>query len=267
MKDYKEKYGPWALITGASSGIGAEFAKQLAEKGLNLVLAARREDRLIELAKEIQQNHDIQVKTIQVDLLSDGFIDRIRETTDGLDIGLLVSNAGYRIYVGEYFDNPLKEELDMIDLNIKVPAILTHHFAKDMIARQKGGIIYNASVLGYMGTPYAASYAGSKAYGLVQGEGLWYELKPKGVDVLVLNPGLTNTEMTAPHDFSPLPMKLMMPGPVAKSAIEALGKRSRVTPGGMNKVSNWMSKFMMTRNMNTRMFGFFLKKVLKKSHA
>ena len=180
--NYNEKYGPCALITGASSGIGAEFAQQLGEKGLNLVLVARRKDRLEKVANQIEQKNKVKVRTLSVDLLSANFLEEIRMVTDDLEIGLLVNNAGM-LSIGNYLDSPIDNDLQMIDLNIKVPAILTHHFVKKMVERKKGGIIFTASMLGFMGTPYAATYAGTKAHEIVKTEGLAYELKPKGIDV------------------------------------------------------------------------------------
>lgn len=258
--EFKEKYGPWALITGASSGIGVEFVKQFAEKGLNVVLVARRKERLEKLADEITSKYNVKAKIITIDLLSENIIEKIRQTTDNLEIGLLINNAGI-MYINNYLDIPIENEIKMIDLNIKVPAILTHHFVKKMIDRKKGGIIFTASMLGFMGTPYASAYAGTKSHEIVKTEGLAFELKSKGIDVLALNPGLTETEMTANNDFSGMPMKLMKPAPVAKSAIDALGKKTLVTPGFMNNMMNWMSKRIMSRKMNTNMFGGFMKKV------
>lgn len=257
--NFKIKYGPWALVTGASSGIGLEFAKQIAEKGLNIILVARRKEKLDSLAMDIEKTFKVKTIAIEVDLLKDGYLSEIRKVTDDKYIGLLVSNAGM-MYIGNHFDNSIENDLKMIDLNIKVPAVLTHHFVKKMIARKKGGVIYTASMLGFMGTPYASTYAGSKAHEIVKAEGLAYELKPKGIDVLALNPGLTKTEMTSSNDFSGMPMKLMNPAAVAKSAINALGKKTLVTPGFMNNMMNWMSKRIMSRKMNTKMFGGFMKK-------
>ncbi len=256
---FKEKYGSYALITGASSGIGAEFAKQLAQKGLNLVLIARRKKRLEKLKQEIQSKNEVIIKIIELDLLSDNFLDSIRKVTDNLDIGLLINSAGL-MYIGNYLDSSLEKDLQMINLNIKVPAIFTKHFAPKMVDRNKGGLIYIASMLGYMGTPYSTIYAGTKAYEIVKGEGLAYELKPYNIDVLTVNPGLTKTEMTANNDFSGMPMKLMKPNIVAKTAIDSLGKKVLVTPGIMNRMMNWMSKRIMSRKMNTAMFGMFMKK-------
>ncbi len=257
--NFQEKYGRYALVTGASSGIGVEFARQLAAKKLNLVLVARRKERLDNLARELQDQYRVEVKTIAVDLTANDFMATIAKTTATLEVGLLVSNAGM-MYIGNYLDNPLAADLQMIDLNIKAPAILTHHFAKKMVGRKKGGLIYTASMLGYMGTPYATTYAGTKAHEIVKGEGLAYELKDKGIDVLVLNPGLTDTEMTADNDFSVMPMKLMRPDIVARTAVEALGRKVLVTPGMMNRMMVGMSKRMMSRQMNTKMFGKLMQK-------
>ena len=258
---FKEKYGPWALVTGASSGIGEEFAKQLAAHGLNVILAARRGDRLEQLKQKILTQYDVEVISVAVDLLSGDFLEIIKDASEGLEVGLLVNNAGM-LYMGDHLNNTIENEMRMIDLNIKVPAILTHHFVAKMVERKRGGLIFTASMLGFMGTPYASTYAGTKAHEIVKSEGLWYELKPKGVDVITLNPGLTETEMVADYDFSGLPMKLMKPAPVAKSALDNLGKSARVTPGAMNNVMNWMSKRIMSRNMNTNMFGGFMSKVV-----
>ena len=256
---FKDKYGSYALVTGASSGIGAEMAVQLAQKGLNLVLVARRQDKLEQLRERIKRNANVTIRIIALDLLSNNFLETIKKTTDDLDIGLLVNNAG-TMYIGNYLDCSLDRELQMINLNIKVPLVLTKHFAPKMVEKKKGGLIYTASMLGYMGTPYSSIYAGTKAFEIVKGEGLAYELKPYNIDVLTLNPGLTDTEMTANNDFSGMPMKLMKPNVVAKTAINALGKKVLVTPGVMNNIMNWMSKRIMSRKMNTSMFGMFMKK-------
>ena len=135
--EFKEKYGEYALITGASSGIGEEFAKQLAEKGLNLILVARRKEKLEKLSNKLEKEHNVKVIALGVDLLSENFIEEIKKVTDFLNVGLLVINAGM-MYIGNYLDNSLENDLKMIELNIKAPAILTHHFAKKMVDRKKG---------------------------------------------------------------------------------------------------------------------------------
>ena len=259
MKDFKRKYGPWALVTGASSGIGEEFAKQLGKAGLNLILVARRKNKLDQIKNRLENRSHIQVKTVGVDLVQDGFLDDIRKITDNLEIGLLVNNAGIW-EMGEYLKIKIEDEIKMMNLNIKAPAILTHHYVPKMVERKKGGIINVASLLAYLGVPFSAAYAATKAYELVKGEGLWYELKKKGIDVLSLNPGITKTEMTTGFDFSHIPFSSMQPAIVAEAALRALGKRSQVIPGKFNKLLGILSKRVMTRNMNTNMFGILMGK-------
>lgn len=263
MKNFKNKYGPWVLITGASSGIGEAFASLLAAEGLNLVLAARRKDRLETIAQKLETQFNIETRTIEVDLLKQDFLVPIKQATDDLQVGLLINNAG-QLILNSYMETSMEEEFRMIDLNIKAPAILTHHFAEKMISRDKGGIINVASVLAYMGVPYSAAYAATKAYELVKSEGLWYELNKHGVDVLSLNPGLTRSEMTEGLDFSHMPMSLMNPPEVANTALKALGKKSQITPGRMNRMLVFMSKRVMSRDMNTRMFGMLMEKTYDK---
>ncbi len=263
MKNFKNSYGPWALITGASSGIGEAFAFRLATEGMNLILAARRKDKLTALAQKLETKFGIDVRTVEVDLLKKDFLESIKSATADVQIGLLVNNAG-QLILNQYMNTSIEDESRMIDLNIKTPAILTHHFAEKMIRRGKGGIINVASVLAYMGVPYSAAYAATKAYELVKSEGLWYELRKHGIDVLSLNPGLTKSEMTKELDFSHMPMKLMNPASVANTAVKALGKKSQVTPGWMNKMLVFMSKHFMTRNMNTKMFGMLMGKTYTK---
>lgn len=263
IKKIKEKYGPWALITGATSGIGLEFTKQLGKIGLNLVLVSRNKNLLDDMVRLMEKQYSVQVKTIAIDLTQEGFIEDIRKTTDDLNIGLLINNAGLW-KLGDYLDITLKDELKMIDLNIKAPAVLTHHFAPKMVAEQKGGIINVASMLGYLGVPYSTAYAASKAYEVVKSEGLWYELKKQGVDVLSLNPGLTKTAMISDYDFSHMPIPPLNPEKVVKTSLMALGKKSQVIPGKMNKILGVLSKRVMSRDMNTKMFGLLIGKANNK---
>ncbi|PWL38190.1 short-chain dehydrogenase [Flagellimonas aquimarina] len=263
MRNFRQQYGPWALITGASSGIGKEFAKQLAEKGLNLILIARRQELLNALSDELEGQYSIKVKAIKADLLRPDFINQIKKETTHLDIGLLVNNAGLW-KMGEYLEIPLEQELDMIDLNIKAPAILTHHFGKLLRQRGEGGIINLGSLLAYVSVPYSSVYGATKAYELSKGESLHYELSKKGVDVLTVNPGLTATEMTDSFDFSHMPSDLMQPQDVAKVALNSLGKKSHVIPGFTNKVLGFLSKRIMSRDANTKLFGKLIGKANQK---
>ncbi len=255
---FVEQYGPWALVTGASSGIGEEFARQLAQKGLNLVLVARREERLQKLAGELAAKHGVETRVAVADLSAADFMSRIDPVIKELSIGLLVNSAGI-MYINNYLDMSAGDELRLIDINVKAPAILSRRLAPDMVNRGRGGIIFVASILGYMGTPYSAAYAATKAYEIAVAEGLNFELRPRGVDVMVLCPGPTKTEMLSGMDMEKMPMKPMEPASVVAGALGDLGKKVRHIPGSVNKMMVWMNKRLMSRDMATTMMGRSMK--------
>ena len=237
---FADKYGPWALITGASAGLGEEFARQLAALGLNLVLVARRKDRLQELAVELSTKHPIVVKIISVDLSRTKFMRIVEKATKGMEIGLLVNNAGFGVH-GPFLTHDLNRELEMLDLNCRAPLILTHHFAADMVLRRRGGIIFLGSTIAYQPAPYMAHYAATKVHNQFFGEALWYELKGHNVDVITVNPGTTATEFQQVSDMGLMSMSLG-PYPVVKKAIKNLGKRHSVIPGFFNRISAFFSR-------------------------
>ncbi len=263
-KNFIQKYGNWALITGASSGIGAEFAKVLASKGLNLVLVARRGKLLDKLAQSLQKEFEIEVKTIELDLAIDGAVEQLTNATKDLDIGLVIPNAGMITY-GSFTKTPLEEQEKMLTLNTKVPMQMAHIFGQRLSQRGKGGIILLSSTFAYQAVPYFSNYAASKSYILYLAEALHYELAPKGVKVLALSPGLTNTQMpqNIPMDFSKMPMKMMEPKAVVKTALKALcHNKSSVVAGCMNKMMATMSQRMMPRSAVATMFGSMNKKAM-----
>jgi uncharacterized protein len=228
------KYGKWALITGASSGIGEEFAKRLAAKNLNLVLIARREDRLRALAENLKQKHNIEVEIISGDLTETSTITAIKEKTADKEVGLLINNAGFGS-TGEFAGNDPDIESKMVMLNCVVPTILTHHFVNGMITRKRGGIIFLGSLVAFQSTPMMATYSATKVFNLSLGESLWYELRKYNIDVLALNPGGTKTEFQriASLDNGPF---VSTPQKVVDTALNALGKKPSVIDGFFNKV-------------------------------
>jgi len=241
--NFKEKYGEYALITGGSSGIGKAIANELARKGLNIILVARRLDELQQAAHEIKKQNNVEVVCLSADLLTEAGMQTVKKETEKYKVGLLVPAAGLEEN-GAFEKNNLEKELRVIKLNVSVPMELTHHFLKNMIARKKGGILLIASLSGHMPNPYFANYAGTKAYVLNFGASLYGELKPKGIDVTVLSPGLTNTPMVADNgvDWSKTPMQALPPEEVAKTAINALGKKLIAIPGFKNKMMGVMAK-------------------------
>jgi short-subunit dehydrogenase len=256
---FKEQYGPWALVTGASAGIGEEFARQLARMGLNLILIARRKQRIDELARQLRSTSKIQVKPIAADLSRPDFLPSLMSAIGSMEIGLLVNNAGFGL-AGQFLDHELEKELALLDVNCRAALILTHVFGRPMAQRQRGGIIFVSSVSGFIATPFEAHYAASKAYDLFLAESLGYELKQHGVDVLALCPGSTATEFHVVAGSRPV--AAMPVAPVVDLAIKTLGKRAVAIPGWHNRLLVYLLKFT-PRRLHT----FFAGRVMGKLTA
>ncbi|MGW5312191.1 SDR family NAD(P)-dependent oxidoreductase [Nocardia thailandica] len=186
------KYGPWAVIAGGSEGVGAEFARQLAEHGFDLVLLARTEEPLAATAAACRA-HGVTVRTLAVDLLAPDAVARIAEITDGLTVGLLIYNAGANTYRHEFVTGEFDRFRDVIDLNVTVPLRLVQHFGAPMRARRRGGIVLVGSLSGYLGAARIGVYAAAKAFARTFAEGLWLEMRDHDVDVLELVLGVTRT--------------------------------------------------------------------------
>ncbi len=239
MKDaFARKYGPWALITGASSGIGEALARKLAARGLSLVLAARRKDRLDALAAELGRAHGVEVRVVAVDLAQRDFLPAIEQATSGIEVGLLVNNAGFG-HKGRFLDSDLDRQLEMLDVNCRASLVLAHAFGRKMAARHRGGIIFTSSTAAFQGTPFTSHYAATKGWGLQLAEGLACELRGEGIDVLALCPGPTDTEGPRRTGVDPakIPVKMMTAEAVAAAALNALGKKAIVIPGLVNRLA------------------------------
>lgn len=190
------RFGPWALVTGASSGLGREFARQLAANGLNVVLAARRQATLVEVGQELAQRYGVQYRAVRVDLADSDFLAGLAAGVDDLDVGLVVSNAGDMV-LGEFLDGDRGALLAEARLNTTTHLELAHHFGRRMADRGRGGVLLVSSLAGVQGVPYIANYSAAKAYLLTLGEALHRELGDRGVGVTVLVPGAVDTPMMA----------------------------------------------------------------------
>ena len=232
----KETNQTWVLITGASSGFGEEFARQYAQQGHPLVLVARRLDRLQALAERLRQEFRVEVVVEQVDLSHIAAVARLHEglRKRGIVIDLLINNAGHGLQ-GPFVDTPLDASLAMVQLDIASLTAVTHIFARDMRERRRGKILLVASMLAYQGVENFAVYSAAKAYVLRLGEALHRELKPDGITVTALCPGLSDTGFAtaAQQKITPLLKLLMMkPAPVVQAGIRALrAGRMSVVPG------------------------------------
>ena len=190
--EFLHKYGPVALVTGASAGIGGSFAEALAARGFNLVLAARRRE-MEEQARQLEARHGVRVTVCQSDLTEASAVPHILAATAALDIGLVVSNAGYG-FRGDHASHDPADLTGMMMVNCLAPMLLAHGFTPRLRARGRGGIIFTSSVEALLGMPGSAAYAASKGFVNRLGEGLWAELRPDNIDVLTLCPGATATD-------------------------------------------------------------------------
>jgi short-subunit dehydrogenase len=218
--EFKDRYGPVALVTGASSGIGQAFAEILAAMGLDLVLVARRMDRLEALATRLAEAHGVSALPVQVDLSQPSAAGQMLDATAALDVGLVVSNAGFGLK-GEHAANDPQAMTEMLMVNCNVPMQLAHGFIPRLRARGKGGLILVSSIEGLMGCPYSTAYSASKALVNALGEGLWAELQPEGIDVLTLCPGATESEAAAKQGIDIKTLQNVMPAQeVARLTLE-----------------------------------------------
>jgi len=243
---FAERYGPYALVAGASEGLGAAFADAIARRGVNLVLIARREKELTETAARVKQAHGVEVVTVIADLADVEAVAK-RITALDLELGLLIYDAAYAP-IGPFADTTAGHLAQAAAVNVRAPLLLTKLLSAPMIARGRGGIILMSSLAGSQGSPNIATYAATKAFTTVLAEGLWSELKPRGVDVLacvagaILTPGYQQAEGATPAPGT------LAPQEVAEQAVNALGRGPIVIPGAVNK----LGRFVLTRLLSRR---------------
>ncbi|MDZ7886151.1 MAG: SDR family NAD(P)-dependent oxidoreductase [Mycobacterium sp.] len=190
---FADTYGPWALVAGASDGVGAALADGLAQRGVNVVLLARRQALLDEVAEGIENRHGVQTRTLAIDLATETAASRIAQATGDLEVGFLACCAGADPNYAPFLDSPLAAAEEMVQRNCVVPMRLCHHFAAPMVSRGRGGIVLFGSGAGFAGAPNMVAYGASKAFDMVFAEALWAELHDKGVDVIGLVLGKTDT--------------------------------------------------------------------------
>ena len=251
----KDRFGPWALVTGASSGIGKELSRQLAANGINVVMAARRIDLLKEVGDGIEMEFSVEFRAVQVDLSEEGFIDKIKDATRDLDIGLLVSNAG-AARAGEFVNLALKDLHDQISVNVVAHMELVRYFAPRLVKRARGGVMLVGAMGASHGIPYMANPSATKAYVLAFGEALHFELEKHGVAVTVLALGLTDTAVIPELFVDPgaIPMKLLSVAQVAAEGIAAIqANKSLCVPGALNRFMNLVVPASITRKMEVKL--------------
>jgi len=239
----RERYGEWALVTGASAGIGLEFARAFARQGLSCVLAARREDRLTALGRELSEKYHIQTRAVAVDLADPGGADHLADAVADLPIGILVNNAGFG-YAGRFDKLETDRLRSMVMVNCVAPVVLTSRILPAMVKRGRGAVIIVGSVAGRQPLPLHAVYSATKAFDLFLGEGLWGELQGSGIDAITVEPGPTATEFFAVAGEQVGTNHGEPPENVVATALAALGKQPSVVSGWFNYVRANLARFL-----------------------
>lgn len=229
----RTNYGSWALVTGASSGIGHELAQRLAEAGMNLILTARNEVKLKELASSLQSQYGTKTAVVTADVSTSVGIDALIQASQDFEVGLVVLSAGFGTS-GKFIASLLEEELAMLQVNCASLLSLTHHFAQRFKDQQRGGIVLLSSIVGFQGVPFAAHYAATKAYVQSLGEALAIELKPLGIDVLTAAPGPVSSGFASRANMQM--NQTLNSADVGVPILWALGRKSTVLPGWLSKL-------------------------------
>lgn len=233
---FRERYGPVALVTGASDGIGRAFAGALAARGLDLILVARREEVLAAVAADLRTRHGVRAATVPADLARPEGVERVLAATAGEAVGLMVAAAGFGTS-GPVLEADPAAELAMIDVNCRAVVALTHGIGRRMAGRATGGIVLLGSIVAFQGVARAATYAATKAFVQSFAEGLGRELAPSGVDVLAVAPGPVASGFAARAGMRM--GRAQDPASVAAGALDALGRRRTVRPGALSRLLGW----------------------------
>jgi len=260
---FNEKYGQTALVAGASEGMGAAFAYALAARGMDLVLIARRAAPLEETARKLSEQFGVKVLPVPCDLADSDATQQIIQAIGDKPIDFLVCNAALS-YIGPYQATDLNTHLDIAKVNMLSPLALVHYFGGKMVERGKGGIVLMSSIAGFQGSGFLSTYAATKAFNRVLAEGLWYEWKSKGVDVIACCAGATATPNyinTNPGKASPLEPKPQLPEQVVEECLRKIGKTPSFVSGTGNKLVTFLMQHIFSRKMAIKMMGDGMRKM------
>jgi short-subunit dehydrogenase len=252
-ESFRDRYGAWAVVAGASEGLGAAFAEALARRGLGVVLVARRADVLESLASNLRAQCGVEVRTVACDLAAASFADRVADATRDIEVGVAVYNAAYS-FVAPLFDRPLEDALRVVDVNVRGPLILLHTLVPSMIARGRGAAVLMSSIAGFQGAPRLAAYAASKAFNTVLGESLWAELAPAGIDVVASCAGAIRTPGYARALQKEAPGTLDA-SEVVDRTFAALGHGPLVVPGATNRLASHFMRRLLSRKQAIGIMG------------
>ena len=243
---FATKYGPWAVVAGASEGLGAAFAAAIAARGVNLVLLARRGEVLAAVAEDLRGRFGVEVRTEACDMARPDLADALAALTADIEVGLGVYNAAFAT-MGDLHERPMDDLMRVVDVNVRAPMIFARTLAPAMVARGRGGLVLMSSLAGFQGAPNIAAYAASKAFNTTLGESLWSELQPLGVDVTVCCAGAIRTPGYAAAAAGADAPGTLDASRVAEDALNGLGRAPMVVPGATNKFARFLLGRLLSR--------------------
>lgn len=250
---FQQKYGPWALVAGASEGLGAAWADALAARGLSLLLLARRPEPLEATARAVRERHGVEVRAFALDLGAPGLEGQLSSLTEGLEVGCAVYNAAFPAQ-GAFLESALLDQLRCLEVNCRGPLTLAHVLGRPMAARGRGALVLMSSLTAFQGAPFIATYGATKAFNLNFAEALWFELKDRGVDVLACAAGATRTPnlLRASPKGEP---GMIEPEQVVAEALAALGAGPSMVPGAFNRFATFAMRRLLPRRLAVELLG------------
>jgi short-subunit dehydrogenase len=261
----KQKYGPTALVAGASEGIGAAFAIYLASEGIDLVLVARRMEPLEELAARLEDQYNINVSCIPCDLSHPDAINRVADALNGREINILVYNAALS-FIGKFTSVSSEEQSAATRVNMVTPLNLVRFFGEKMLGKGKGAIILMSSLAGFQGSGFLSLYAATKAFNRILAESLWYEWKNTGVDIIgccagaTATPGYLNTSPEKSGFFTP---RVLDPAEIPPECFRMLGKQPSWITGRSNRIASFIMQKILPRKTAINLMGDTTRKMYR----
>ena len=258
---FRQSYGPCALVAGASEGLGVAFAEDLAKRGLDLIMVARRLEMLQAMAARLTGQYGVSVRTLPLDLSQPLAAAQIAQESESVEVGLLVYNAAFSA-VGPFFEHSLDDHMREVDTNMRTPLGLVHTFGQRMLAAGHGGIILMTSLSAFQGSAYISTYSATKAFNIVLAEGLWEEWRRNGVDVLACIAGAIRTpnyQASSPRHSGGIADATLEPDFVAAKALAALGHQPTVIPGRLNNLSSFVMRRLLSRQAAISIMGNVLR--------
>ena len=251
MHSFPDHYGTWAVVAGASEGLGEAFAAALAERGMNVVMVARRGRILEEIGERLASEHGIEVRCLELDLADRGFPGALREATRDLELGVLVYNAAF-VPMGPFLDNDEDAIEAAVDVNVRGPLRLVRALAPALRERGRGAVVLMSSLSGLQGSPHISVYAASKAFNTIFAEALWYELTPHGIDVAACVSGAVPTPGYLERFGREVPGMLSAEEAV-RQTLGRLGKGPRIVPGRINRFAHQLVRRLLPRRTAIRL--------------